>query len=180
MNAPNAPGAHLDVPNDDAAASGLSEAEAARRLATDGPNDSGRGARRSWPRILADAAREPMFLLLVVAALLYLLLGELAEGLFLSLMVAVTLGLTMYQEAKTERALAALRQLAAPRPFYLRRRSDRRRPGRPARRRQAVPCAAAAEPHAVDRGRRGDGRAGGADRPGQRPAAGAFGVIATA
>ena len=120
MNAPNAPVAYVGVPHGEAAANGLSEAEAARRLATDGSNETGRGARRSWPRILADAAREPMFLLLVVAALLYLLLGELAEGLFLSLMVAVTLGLTLYQEGKTERALAALRQLAAPRALVLR------------------------------------------------------------
>jgi Ca2+-transporting ATPase len=61
-----------------------------------------------------------MFLLLVVASLLYLLLGELREGLFLSVMVGVTVGLTVYQEGKAERALDALRDLSNPRATVIR------------------------------------------------------------
>lgn len=97
------------------AAAGLSDAEAARRLAAHGPNTLAAPQRRSWRRIGTEAAREPMFLLLAAAALLYLALGQPGEGLFLCAMVVVSLGLSLYQEGKTERALAALRTLASPR-----------------------------------------------------------------
>ena len=102
------------------APAGLDETEAARRLAAQGPNILSSQDRRAWPAIVADAAREPMFLLLLAAALLYLLLGQPGEGLFLACMVAVSLGLALYQEGKTERALAALRDLASPRAHVLR------------------------------------------------------------
>jgi Ca2+-transporting ATPase len=93
---------------------GLDGAEAARRLAADGPNTLPDGAHRGWPAILADAAREPMFLLLLGAALLYLLLGEAHESVFLLLMVVLMLGMTLYQEGRTEHALQSLRDLSAP------------------------------------------------------------------
>jgi hypothetical protein len=76
---------------------GLSGAEAASRLAAAGPNKLPDAARRGWPVLLADAAREPMFLLLLGAAGLYLLLGEPRESAFLLLMVVLTLGMTLYQ-----------------------------------------------------------------------------------
>jgi len=104
----------------DPTADGLSAAEAAHRIAADGPNTLAETERRTWRRIVTDSAREPMFLLLVGAALLYLALGQLDEGLLLCLMVAVSLGLGLYQEGKTERALAALRDLASPRAHVLR------------------------------------------------------------
>lgn len=93
---------------------GLTAAEAARRLAADGPNALPDHARRGWSAILTEAAREPMFLLLIGAALLYLLLGEPAEGAILLAMVVLMLGMTLYQEGRTERALQALRALSAP------------------------------------------------------------------
>ncbi|MFS2021765.1 hypothetical protein ACEN88_35035, partial [Massilia sp. CT11-108] len=55
-----------------------------------------------------------MFLLLLGAALLYLPLGEPRESIFLLLMVVLMLGMTLYQEGRTERALQALRNLSAP------------------------------------------------------------------
>jgi Ca2+-transporting ATPase len=93
---------------------GLSEAEAARRLAAEGPNTLPDERRRGWVAIAGEAAREPMFLLLIGAALLYLLLGEPRESVFLLAMVLLMLGMTLYQEGRTERALAALRDLSAP------------------------------------------------------------------
>ncbi|MGX4640384.1 cation-translocating P-type ATPase [Massilia sp. SYSU DXS3249] len=93
---------------------GLTLAEAARRLAADGPNKLPDAARRGWGAIVIDAAREPMFLLLIGAAVLYLLLGEPYESVFLLLMVVLLLGMSLYQEGRTERALQALRDLSAP------------------------------------------------------------------
>ncbi|MDQ1923987.1 cation-translocating P-type ATPase [Massilia pseudoviolaceinigra] len=61
-----------------------------------------------------------MFLLLLGAAALYLVLGELHEGLFLLATAALTVGLSLYQQDKTERALDALRELGSPRALVVR------------------------------------------------------------
>lgn len=95
-------------------ADGLSGSEAARRLAAEGPNRLPDAAVRGWPVILAEAAREPMFLLLLGAAVLYLVLGEPRESVFLLAMVLLMVGMTLYQEGRTERALQALRDLSSP------------------------------------------------------------------
>jgi Ca2+-transporting ATPase len=73
---------------------------------------------------------EPMFLLLLIAGLLYLVFGEWQEGLILFGFVVVTLGLTLYQEGKSERALDALRELTSPRALVIRDGEPRRIAGR--------------------------------------------------
>ncbi len=98
---------------------GLDSAEAARRLAQHGPNALPR-TRRRMLAIVLEAAREPMFLLLLSAALLYLFLGDPHESLILFGMVCFVIVLTLYQEGKTERALDALRDLSSPRALVLR------------------------------------------------------------
>ena len=57
---------------------------------------------------------------LLAAAGLYLLLGDLQESLSLALMVLVVIGLTLYQEGRTERAIQALRDLSSPRARVIR------------------------------------------------------------
>lgn len=99
---------------------GLSEAEAALRLARDGPNALPGDGRRGWQRIVRETVQDPMFSLLLAAASLYLLLGELQESLSLALMVCVVIGLTLYQEGRTERAVQALRDLSSPRARVIR------------------------------------------------------------
>jgi len=71
-----------------------------------------------------------MFLLLLAAGALYLIVGELQEGLVLLGFVLITLGLTIYQEGKTERALEALRDLTSPRALVIRDGEARRIAGR--------------------------------------------------
>ena len=99
---------------------GLSAEEAARRLATDGPNALPGDAARTWRHIVRETVREPMFALLLAAAGLYLILGEPRESLSLGVMVLVVVGLTLYQEGKTERAIQALRDLSSPRARVIR------------------------------------------------------------
>ena len=104
----------------DPCAQGLSRQEAARRLAEDGPNDIGQGSGRSlWTRLL-DLLRQPMFSLLLAAALLYIALGDLTEGLTLSVFVLAVLVMTFYQEGKSEAAIAALQALSQPHAQVLR------------------------------------------------------------
>src|SRR5450830_622587 len=99
---------------------GLTTAQAAKRLAEDGPNALPGDQRRTLLGIVKETLREPMFLLLLAAGLLYLLLGDLQEGLILLGLVLVVLALTLYQEGKTERALESLRDLSSPRALVLR------------------------------------------------------------
>lgn len=99
---------------------GLTTAQAAERLAVDGPNALPANQRRTLLGIARETLREPMFLLLLAAGALYLVLGDLHEGLILFGLVLVVLALTLYQEGKTEHALEALRDLSSPRALVLR------------------------------------------------------------
>ena len=71
-----------------------------------------------------------MFLLLLAAAGLYLVLGDIGEGLFMMAGAVVTIGLVVLQEARSERALAALRELAEPFARVIRGGIERRVPAR--------------------------------------------------
>ena len=99
---------------------GLSAAEAARRLARDGPNALPGAHARGRATLLLGLLREPMFALLLAAAALYLVLGDLREGATLGSFVLVTLGLTLFQQRRTERAVEALRDLTSPQARVLR------------------------------------------------------------
>lgn len=86
--------------------------------------------RKHLLRIAAEAIREPMFILLLGCGAIYLLLGEVAEGIMLLGWVIFIVFLTFYQNQKTERALEALRRLSAPRALVIRDGSQIRIPGR--------------------------------------------------
>lgn len=109
---------------------GLSEEQAAQRLLHDGANELPRASRRGLLRIAAETMREPMFILLMVAAVLYLVLGDLGEGLFILAGALATIGLVILQEARSERAMAALRDLAQPFARVIRGGAERRIPAR--------------------------------------------------
>jgi Ca2+-transporting ATPase len=99
---------------------GLGADEAARRLAQSGANVLPSAAGRRWRDIAWQAAHEPMFLLLLAGGLLYLVLGELREGILMFGLVVLTLGMDLYEEGKAEYALAALRDLSSPRALVVR------------------------------------------------------------
>jgi Ca2+-transporting ATPase len=112
------------------AAAGLTEREAAERLARDGPNELASQQTRSVARIALEVAKEPMFLLLVAAGTLYLATGKPIDALMLLGFVFVVMGITIVQERRTERALDALRDLSSPRALVIRDGQPRRIAGR--------------------------------------------------
>jgi Ca2+-transporting ATPase len=112
------------------AATGLSSAEAARRLAAEGHNELPTAARRTVLTIALGVVREPMFLLLVACGTIYFFLGEVHEGFLLLSFVLVVMAITFYQERRTERALDALKNLSSPRALVIRDGAERRIAGR--------------------------------------------------
>ena len=110
----------VPAPLPDILPTGLSIAEARRRLEADGPNELPSARPRSLFAIGLSVLREPMLLLLVASAVTYLLLGDPEESLALVVSVFVVVGITLYQENKTERTLYALRDLSSPRALVVR------------------------------------------------------------
>lgn len=110
----------MSDPRPTATPAGLGADEAAARLRRDGPNLLPQPDRRRWPRMFLDVLREPMLLLLLVAAGLYLLLGDARDAALLGASVLLVIALTLYQEVRSERALQALRDLSSPRARVLR------------------------------------------------------------
>ena len=108
---------------------GLSAQEAARRLAAKGPNLLPGAERKTLMRIVLGVLAEPMFLMLLVAGGIYLALGDRAEAMFLLASVFVVIGITLAQERKTQRALESLRELSAPRALVIRDGVEVRIPG---------------------------------------------------
>ena len=109
---------------------GLSEREAAERLVLDGCNELPSAGRRSIFSTAFDVVREPMLLLLVSCGAVYLLLGDVQEALMLLGFVFFVMGLTLYQERKTENSLEALRDLSSPRALVVRDGREQRIAGR--------------------------------------------------
>lgn len=109
---------------------GLTSSEAAQRLKLDGYNELPSAQKRSNLAIALEVVKEPMFLLLVACGTLYLILGDVREALMLLGFVFLIMGITIFQEQKTERALDALRDLSSPRALVLRDGHQIRIPGR--------------------------------------------------
>jgi len=110
----------LDAPMAKAIGGGLSEQEAAGRLAADGPNELARTGRRTPFRIVLEVLREPMLALLLGGGVLYLLLGSPEEALILLAFALFSIVITVVQESRTERVLEALRDLTSPRALVIR------------------------------------------------------------
>ncbi|MFI5295935.1 MAG: cation-translocating P-type ATPase [Thermodesulfovibrionales bacterium] len=109
---------------------GLSESEAAERLRKEGYNELPSTKRRTFFAIAYEVVKEPMFLLLLAGGGIYLLLGDVQEAAMLLGFVFVVMGITLYQERKTERALEALRDLSSPRALVIRDSIQKRISGR--------------------------------------------------
>jgi Ca2+-transporting ATPase len=61
-----------------------------------------------------DIAREPMFVILLIACLLYFILGEITEGMLMAAAMVFVSAISFYEEIKSANALAALRQYTQP------------------------------------------------------------------
>jgi Ca2+-transporting ATPase len=100
--------------------SGLSSTEAARRLIEYGANELRAADRLSPWAILLGQFRNVLIAILLVATALSIFLGHGAEAIAIALIVIFAVLLGFAQEYRSERALEALRQMAAPTATALR------------------------------------------------------------
>ena len=102
------------------ALTGISSNEAQDKLKKDGYNELPSSKKRSVFQIALSVIKEPIFLLLVASGSIYFFLGDVTEGLVLLSFVFVVMGITVFQERKTENALDALKNLSSPRALVIR------------------------------------------------------------
>ena len=93
---------------------GLTAAEAAARLAKNGPNELKEKPRPGFFALLLDQFKDFLIIILVVAAILSLLLGEWIDALVILAIVVLNSVIGVVQESKAEASLAALKKMSAP------------------------------------------------------------------
>ena len=109
---------------------GLSASAVLEKQAKEGLNELPSSKPKNILALAWGIVKEPMFLLLVACGSLYLILGDVQEGLMLLGFVFVIMGIEFYQEKKTEKALDALKDLASPRALVIRDGIEKRIAGR--------------------------------------------------
>jgi len=99
---------------------GLSSAEAASLRIKYGSNVLHKLHGHSIWTIVWDVAKEPMFILLMVATLLYFILGEQGQGWLMLVAMTLVAAISIFQEIRSSHALKALRKLTEPLAAVLR------------------------------------------------------------
>jgi len=99
---------------------GLKASEAQNRLAKYGPNELAEQPRPSFWQLLLNQFKGFVVVILIVAAIVSFLLGEVVEASAIMAIVLLNAVLGVVQESKAEEALAALKKMAAPEAHVLR------------------------------------------------------------
>ena len=93
---------------------GLSTEQAKELQARFGKNELTHEKKKSVLYEVLKALSEPMFLLLLAAAIIYFILGEPRDGAIMLISVVGVIGIDVAQEWKTDKTLDALKDLSAP------------------------------------------------------------------
>lgn len=99
---------------------GLTNNDVNERLSAFGYNELPSEKPKNVLGIAMEVVKEPMFLLLISCGLLYIILGDINEGVILMSTIFIIIFITFYQYQKTEKALNALKNLSSPRALVLR------------------------------------------------------------
>jgi Ca2+-transporting ATPase len=99
---------------------GLSQREAQRRLAQFGPNELAERKKISPWLIFLEQFKNFLIIILLVAVALSAVMGEVADAIVIFAIVLFAAGLSFIQEYRAERAMEALKRMAAPTASVLR------------------------------------------------------------
>ncbi len=100
--------------------SGLSAHQVKELQQKYGKNELAPQKNENFLKKIIHVLSQPMFMLLLAAAVIYFILGEPRDGLVMLVFVSGVIGIEAVQEWKTDRTLSALRDLSAPRVKVLR------------------------------------------------------------
>lgn len=99
---------------------GLTTSEAGKIQEQFGRNELVSEKKESFLHKVLSVISEPMFILLIVAAVIYFILGEPKDGAIMLVFVVGVIGIEVIQEWKTDKTLNALKDLSAPHITVLR------------------------------------------------------------
>lgn len=99
---------------------GLTSQEVRQRQEQYGKNELALAKKESFLVKVIHILKEPMFVLLIVAATIYFILNEPRDGAIMSIFVVVIISIELIQEWKTDKTLAALKNLSQPKIEVLR------------------------------------------------------------
>lgn len=99
---------------------GLSTADAASKLQEYGPNELQEGKKKSIAKMLLAQFKDVMILILLVAAIISGVIGELSDTIVIIIIVVLNAIIGFFQEFRAEKAMQALKQMSVTQARVLR------------------------------------------------------------
>lgn len=99
---------------------GLSSEEASKKLESYGRNELEETEKRSIFSKLKDEFKDPLIIILILAALISFYLKDFIEGVIILAIVIINAALSIYQEGKAEEAIDSLKKMSSPNAKILR------------------------------------------------------------
>ncbi|MES2585647.1 MAG: cation-translocating P-type ATPase [Pseudomonadota bacterium] len=99
---------------------GLTKSQVIQLQAEYGLNEISVADRKTVLKLLLRILAEPTFALLLLAGLIYLVIGKIDDALILIGFIFISVGITLFQERKSEKAIDALKELSSPRAIVIR------------------------------------------------------------
>jgi P-type Ca2+ transporter type 2C len=99
---------------------GLTEEEVNKSRKKFGSNKIEANSKSPFWHSLKDAVAEPMFILLVAAAIIYFILGEFSDAWFMSGAIILVSAISIYQDNRSQNALNSLKEFTQPHASVIR------------------------------------------------------------
>src|SRR5690606_6624504 len=90
---------------------GLSEEELNQSRNKHGYNQTTELKKGAWFTMIFDILKEPMLLLLIAVSVIYIIVGNYSEALFMLGAIVLVSGISFYQDNRSKKALEALEKL---------------------------------------------------------------------
>ena len=99
---------------------GLSWADAVTRLSADGMNELEEERKKSVPETFLEQLNDPLICVLLVAAFVSFLLGEISDTIIIAAVILLNAAVGVIQEGKAQKALDSLKKLTSPEAYVRR------------------------------------------------------------
>lgn len=99
---------------------GLTQSEVVQLQNRDGFNELAISDNKTFIKLLIRILFEPTFTLLFLAGAIYLFIGKIEDAVILISFIILSIGITLFQERRSEKAIDALKTLSSPRAIVIR------------------------------------------------------------